>query len=455
MITSIEWAPNSILGKLKLNFEKADGTPYKTIVIAGENGTGKTRILQTLSTFLNLGSIEPFKEIIYEVEGTHYTITPMEQSASIGFHLRKKQGEESPLRITTNGSSREKIKEDPEDIRHYGCVFSKARSGFNTKPVKSSTTEQLDIDRYDDDAADDFTKIKQLIVDVKGQDNAAWDKIGASGEAIPYYDFHRASKIYRFEKAFNDFFDSLRFDGVDEEAADEKKVLFTKNGKRIAVDDLSTGEKQIVFRGAQLLKNSNNLNGGVVLIDEPELSMHPKWQGKIFEYYTGLFTRNESQMAQLIFATHSENVIRAAVQNSLNTLIIILSDEGGAIRADKMKGTVLPSLTAAEINYLAFGVMSIDYHIALYGYLQTLSRENTIKEADEFISQQPEYSAAQHEKPDTYGRIVYKTLPTYLRNAIDHPNSLRVYSESELEMSILLLRAICQRLCAVASTKSL
>ena len=65
MIKTIEWDNDKIIGNLKLDLTKSDGSPYSTIVLAGENGTGKTRILQTLSTFLNLDTIEPFKEIIY------------------------------------------------------------------------------------------------------------------------------------------------------------------------------------------------------------------------------------------------------------------------------------------------------------------------------------------------------------------------------------------------------
>ena len=55
MITKVKWNNHEILGNLELNFTKDDGSPYSTIVLAGENGTGKTTILETLSTFLNLG----------------------------------------------------------------------------------------------------------------------------------------------------------------------------------------------------------------------------------------------------------------------------------------------------------------------------------------------------------------------------------------------------------------
>ena len=68
MITKIKWNNHEILGNLELDFTKADGSPYSTIILAGENGTGKTTILETLSTFLNLGSIEPFEFIEYNIE---------------------------------------------------------------------------------------------------------------------------------------------------------------------------------------------------------------------------------------------------------------------------------------------------------------------------------------------------------------------------------------------------
>lgn len=447
MIRTIQWNNDPILGNLQLDFQKEDGTIYNTIVLAGENGTGKTSILESISGFLNLGSIEPFNSIEYDANNDTFKITPANQHAESGWHDRTKKSDNSSKRVSSGKSNgKDTIANDADDIRHYGCIYSKARSGFNTKPIKSSTTQQIDNDRYDEDNNDDFTSIKQLIVDIKGQDNSAWDKIGSRGENITYQQFRLTSKIYRFEKAFNDFFETLKFDGVNEDSVDEKKVEFSKNNQSVKIDDLSTGEKQVVFRGSQLLRNSNNLDGGIILIDEPELSMHPKWQAKIFDYYRGLFVKNGTQSTQMFFATHSENVIRAAVKDSENVLIIILSDENGTIKADKMNDIVLPSVTAAEINYLAFGVKSIDYHIALYGDFQTQTGKSKIEEADSHLATQTEYNSALHEKPDSYGRANYNTLSTYIRNAIDHPDSGRRYTDADLELSTELLRAVCNRL---------
>ena len=231
MIANVQWDNDPILGNLSLSFIKDEGVPYKTIVLAGENGTGKTRILQTISTFLNLGTIEPFRSITYDVNGVKYTITPHDVNASVGFHIRTKEGEDVSTNVSGHKGNLNKIKEDALDIRHYGCAYSKARSGFNTKPVKSTTTQQLDADSYDNDVTDDFTSIKQLIVDVKAQDNSSLDKLTSKGEYTNYEDFHRISKIFRFENAFNNFFDTIKFEGVDEEATDEKKQFFLKMEK--------------------------------------------------------------------------------------------------------------------------------------------------------------------------------------------------------------------------------
>lgn len=444
MIRKIKWCDPNVLGNLELDFTKPNGGIYNTIVIAGENGSGKTNILETLSTFLNLGSFQPFSEMTYEVNGSSYKITPMESYADAGFHNRVNLADGSSKRVNSNSPSG--IQADPLDVRHYGCAYTKARSGFSTKPIKSTTAEQLDSDKFESDKSDDFTRIKQLLIDIKMQDDSAWARQCSHGTTMTYQQFCVTSKTYRFQQAFNDFFDSLQYIGTDGETSNELNVLFSKNNKSISIDRLSTGEKQVVYRGAHLLKNSNNLEGGTILIDEPELSMHPKWQGKAFDYYRGLFIKNGVQTTQMFFATHSEYVVRSALHDPDNVLVIILTDQNGTITADRINDVVLPTTTAAEVNYLAFDIKSIDYHIALYGDLQVLTSKSRIMEMDRYIEQQPEYDPATHEKEDNSVFGHYKTLPTYIRNAIDHPDSGRNYSDADLEQSIELLRAICKRL---------
>ena len=453
MITKIKWNNHSVLGDLELDFTKPDGSIYDTIVLAGENGTGKTTILETMSTFLNLGSIEAFKYINYIADGIPYTITPIpNDNPELGFHFRKNDVDGTTTRVRSNrNNSPETIKTDRADLRYYGFSYSKARSGFNTKKVISTTIQQLDSNKYEDDSKDDFTSIKQLIVDIDAQDNSEWMRTTKSDVGTPFTTFKQTSKMYRFEKAFNDFFSEVTFKGVDNSNHEEIKILFEKHGNEIPVDRLSTGEKQIVFRGAHLLKNINSMQGGTVLIDEPELSMHPKWQQKVLQYYRSLFTRDGTQGAQMIIATHSEYVLRSALEDRDNVLIIVLSDDNGTIHSKNITApTILPTITSAELNYLAFGVLSVDYHIELYGHLQNKTGNYTVKSCDDYIiAQTAFFNTALRTKKSSFtnqrGQTTnYQTLPTYIRNLINHPDPTRNYTQEELKSSIELLIALCR-----------
>lgn len=71
------------------------------------------------------------------------------------------------------------------------------------------------------------------------------------------------------------------------------------------------------------------------MIDEPEISMHPKWEQKILSYYKGLFTNQDTQFAQLLFATHSEHVLKEALKGGNNHLVMVLKDNNGTIETKK------------------------------------------------------------------------------------------------------------------------
>ena len=447
MISKIKWKNHSVLGNLELDFTKDNGKIYNTIILAGENGTGKTTILDTISEFLNLGAVTPFDYIEYKIEDDDFRIYYRDQDRhELGFHQRESLETGEKRRVYSNkNNDKESINNDLDDIRHYGIAYSKARSGFKTNIVKSSTTEQIDDNKYNDDEKEDFTNIKQLLVDLSSQDNAEWMRITKNGINMDFEEFKKQSKLYRFELAFNDFFDRMKFKEVDETDPNEKKIIFEKHGKSIPVDSLSTGEKQIVFRGTQLLRNMNSIKDGVVLVDEPELSMHPRWQEKILDYYNKLFIKDNIQLAQMIFATHSEYVIKSALPNSRDALIIVLKEKENVITPVKITApSVLPTITSAETNYLAFNIVSIDYHIQLYGYLQAKTQKHKIKECDNYIKNHPSYDSNKYGKMSQYGNTQYETLCTYIRNAIDHPDSGNTYTKEELRTSIEFLIELCK-----------
>ena len=123
-------------------------------------------------------------------------------------------------------SNYREIENNQADLRHYGFSYSKARSGFATKKVKSTTVQQLNSEKYENDASEDFTSIKQLLIDIIVQDSTEWMKVTESGDGTPYHEFKQSSKKYRFEKAFNDFFDTVKFKGIDNTNTEEISIRF-------------------------------------------------------------------------------------------------------------------------------------------------------------------------------------------------------------------------------------
>lgn len=116
-----------------------------------------------------------------------------------------------------------------------------------------------------------------------------------------------------------------------------KKIIFKKHGKDVSIDQLSSGEKQIIYRGCFLLRNVKSLRNSFVFIDEPEISMHPSWQMKILDYYKQIFTdEHGKQNSQLFVVTHSPFIIHNP--NRRNDKVIVLKrDENGVIQVNDKK----------------------------------------------------------------------------------------------------------------------
>ena len=443
MIRKIKWNNHTVLENLELNLCRSNGEEYNTIILAGENGTGKTTILEGIQQFLKCEENKFIEYVEYSIGKNQYKF--INDSENGLFHKRIKNNSTEESVETNRHYNFDKLLNDKEDIRSYGILYSKANTGFITSSISTISNLHVDTQKIEDDEEVDYTQIKQLLIDLSVQDSLEWTEISKIKENVSYEDYLERTRISRFRNAFNNFFESLKFKRVDSGRV-TFDITFEKNGKEIKIDDLSTGELQIVYRGAYLLRNCKNVYGGVVLIDEPELSMHPKWQMKILNYYRDLFTENGVQKVQMIFATHSEYILKEAVKDSDNVLILILKDNAGKITAESVENSdiVLPSITAAEINYLIFDILSIDYHIELYGYLQSKYNKNYIIECDDFIFNHRLFDSNKHYKIRQYNNTIYKTLPTFIRNAIDHPNSGCVYTEEELRESIKLLRDLCR-----------
>lgn len=90
-------------------------------------------------------------------------------------------------------------------------------------------------------------------------------------------------------------------------------VFKNSAGQTFELNHLSSGEKQLFVRALSLRMLS--ANNSIILVDEPEISMHPNWQQRIMRVY-----ENIGQSNQVIAATHSPHVVSSVKKESLKLL---------------------------------------------------------------------------------------------------------------------------------------
>jgi len=232
----------------------------------------------------------------------------------------------------------------------------------------------------------------------------------------------------------------------------------------IGFEWFSAGEYHIAMLFSAIYQRINKQYTGfhgrhvILIIDEPEMHMHPE-AGRSFidnlERSLELFKNNGLlKTCQLIFATHSPFIIQN-LSNYKHSLSLV-SKEHNYININQFND--LPQLKLRPrqslysfnlVMYHVFHISTVELHIELYGYLQEKTNKSSVTACDKYILNNPLYVRLLHEKRDTYTNdfnktYYYWTLPTYIRNAIDHPDPNKTYSPQEFECSIKLLIALCQ-----------
>jgi len=348
-ILSISIENNAALGNFKIDFEgESDGFDAETTILAGDNGVGKSVILK-LIYFLSQYSLNNHQSD--EVRTYHVKFSDKEVEILNEEHSFS--GQQSIGRNYANFVFDFSITQmwtwvkfyykglNGEDKYVYGnaflsknlrslrsIVYSTTEINFIPKEIKFITSKSLEDDGPLSSEYDIATEITQLLIDIESIDSTElshWAKNNV-GKAIDPAKI--SPRIDKFKTAFSLIFPNKQYYGSITEN-NRKDVLFIENEKKMSISNLSSGEKQIVFRGGFILRNIGRLNGNIVLIDEPEISMHPNWQLKIMDFYKAIINPVDTiaDKSQIIVATHSPFILHN--NNRYNDKVIILKKDSG------------------------------------------------------------------------------------------------------------------------------
>jgi predicted ATPase len=345
-----------ILTNLNLDFTDEENKSVETLILAGENGTGKTSVLDLLYEFsmINLSNDKRDERRSFEIELSPKELEIISKNENYKHFFNNGFANgifivEFDFNIINNwkqikvsfhdSDNNEKTVtgdffQQPEIKQIIRVVYSDVEINYTSKQLKSVTAKDLDENipgsfKSDGNLATDIT---QLLIDIQSLDSqefAQWAKQNI-GNAVDETKID--TRIKRFTTAFDSIFPAKKFLGI-ENRNNSKVVLFQENGKTMSINQLSSGEKQIVFRGGFLLKDKGVSKGATFLIDEPEISLHPKWQIEILDFYKRVINESSTEeSSQMIFSTHSPFIIHNP--NRRNDKVVILSkDEKGQITA--------------------------------------------------------------------------------------------------------------------------
>jgi len=193
---------------------------------------------------------------------------------------------------------------------------------------------------------------------------------------------------------------------------------------------------------ADISSENNEVSKPILFfIDEPETFLHPQAQNKLLDALEKI-----SEKSQIFIITHSPYLLKKYEKNthSMN----IFSKNSGLNKIEpgnefNLFGKSSPSW--GEINYYAFGVLLVEFHNELYGFIQAkaiLEDEKYYKPKDfddylrtKGIEKDQRYM---HLKSDKTTSEYNTTLPTRIRNIIHHPENDKniIYTDKELKLSI-------------------
>lgn len=348
-IKSINIQNNKVLGNLFLDFTNDSGEIINSIIIAGENGTGKSTILNIIYEFsqLDLVSTDSSEKREFVVQFSEEEITQLKQNDGIKRYIGSDIKDREfifkfDFSIINNWNQIKIVYHSSDDSEHQttGNVFSNSNAkkviraiysdveiNFNSRSINSVTSKNIDEDfiqskRSQNDLA---TEVTQLLVDIQALDAEDFMQWGISNTQAQVDERMLNIRMKRFKSAFEYIFENKKYVGVVTENG-KKNVMFEEYGKKIPLEKLSSGEKQIIFRGGFLLKDKKSSEGAIALIDEPEISLHPTWQLKILDYYKRLFYNDKNvQTSQIFFVTHSPFIIHN--RNRIDDKVFILKKD--------------------------------------------------------------------------------------------------------------------------------
>lgn len=308
---------------LKLSFLSGDKKQpiRKTTFMLGENGTGKSALLKAIALITSGSS--GLGDILGNPDGW---IRNKKKFCEIAAVIVTAQGQERNirLRITRGHSLREIISENNETLEQIDIAIKKADRNYFVAGYGASRRLNTDDESFSSQGSRQMSQ-RSACVQTLFKPGASLISLAKWAMELDY--FKTAGGINTVKEALNQFL----VEGVIFKAIDKKKktLLFATPDGEVPLEQLSDGYQNVtawigdlMYRITDTFKDYREplKARGVLLIDEIDLHLHPKWQRLLHK-----FLKEKLPNFQVIATTHSP---LTAQQAGLGELYALKREDG-------------------------------------------------------------------------------------------------------------------------------
>ncbi|KKQ46181.1 MAG: hypothetical protein US63_C0005G0023 [Candidatus Moranbacteria bacterium GW2011_GWC2_37_8] len=211
-----------------------------------------------------------------------------------------------------------------------------------------------------------------------------------------------------------------------------------ENNQQIPLNMLGSGFEMIFSLLYSFYLSQQSKKQLIVLIDEPELHLHPSLQEDFVKILLEF-----SKTAQIILTTHSPLLIKQLLYNE-KVMVNILTNDDQNIQVLPIQERLLSYISSNEINYLAFELATEEYHNELYEEIKYMKGDQKgIKEFDK------SFFVDEKQEPANSPWMTHQnevSIHTFIRNQIHHQKDNGRPDPSYLNASIEKMRIFLKEL---------
>ena len=193
--------------------------------------------------------------------------------------------------------------------------LNKKLKGYGEKIIQQEDYRSDAVKSYTDEV---YQELVDFINGIKNNDSYVKDK----SKIIFGVSFDVNTSTDELKKIASDY---TYFKGLSNLKVFKNMTLnLYKNGKRYSFDESSSGEKHILYSFTNIFNNISR--NSIVLIDEPEISLHPNWQIKYISFLKKVFAEYNS--CHFIIASHSHYMVSDLNPENSSLITVNVDEEG-------------------------------------------------------------------------------------------------------------------------------